>query len=255
MTGVLSTTDLNDASLVAKAKQSPEIVGLDLVKEVIPPRAFQWSESLSDYSKTPQTLSDATALAGDRPLHVVAVDYGMKWNILRHLSDMGCRVSVVPGTASADDILAMEPDGVFLSNGPGDPRPLDYAIGTIRDLIGQKPVFGICLGQQLLGLAMGGEIYKLKFGHRGANQPVLNTATNHVEITTQNHGFAVAADSLPDDAEVTHINLNDRTVEGIRHRTHPVFGVQYHPEASAGPHDSQYLFGQFGAMMLDNVHA
>ncbi|MCA8995275.1 MAG: gamma-glutamyl-gamma-aminobutyrate hydrolase family protein, partial [Planctomycetaceae bacterium] len=150
---------------------------------------------------------------------------------------------------TAEEILALNPDGVFLSNGPGDPRPLDYAITTIRDLLGKKPIFGICLGQQLLGLALGGEIFKLKFGHRGANQPVLNKETGRVEITSQNHGFAVSGDSLPEGAEVTHINLNDNTVEGVRHAGYKAFGVQYHPESSAGPHDSHYLFGEFLKLM------
>jgi carbamoyl-phosphate synthase small subunit len=173
----------------------------------------------------------------------------MKWNIPRHLADMGCRVTVVPGTATAADILALQPDGVFLSNGPGDPRPLTYAVDAIRGLLGKTPVFGICLGHQLLGLALGGEIYKLKFGHRGANQPVLNRRTQRVEITSQNHGFALRAESLPPDVEVTHVNLNDQTVEGLRHAKLPVFSVQYHPEASAGPHDSSYLFGEFRRLM------
>ena len=162
---------------------------------------------------------------------------------------MGCRVTVVPGAATADEVLSHNPDGVFLSNGPGDPEPLTYAIDAIRTLIKQKPLFGICLGQQLLGLALGGKTFKLKFGHRGANQPVLNKRTGQVEITSQNHGFAVDPDTLPDDVEVTHLNLNDNTVEGIRHKTLPVFGVQYHPEASAGPHDSHYLFGEFRDLM------
>lgn len=177
--------------------------------------------------------------------HVVAIDYGMKWNIPRHLKSLGCRVSVVPGNSTADEILALDPDGVFLSNGPGDPRPLEYAVETIRGLLGKKPIFGICLGHQLLGLAFGGKIFKLKFGHRGANQPVLDRRNNKVEITSQNHGFALEADSLSDNVEVTHVNLNDQTVEGIRHREVPAFGVQYHPEASAGPHDSNYLFQEF----------
>jgi carbamoyl-phosphate synthase small subunit len=182
---------------------------------------------------------------------VVAIDYGMKWNIPRHLREMGCRVTVVPGTATASEIMTHNPDGVFLSNGPGDPEPLDYAINTIRELLGQTPIFGICLGHQLLGLALGGETYKLKFGHRGANQPVLNRETGQVEITSQNHGFAVAAESLPAGTEVTHVNLNDQTVEGIRHAKLRAFSVQYHPEASAGPHDSHYLFRQFLKMMTN----
>ena len=247
MTGLLSTVDLDDESLVQKARQSPELVGRDLVREVIPEKASEWTGGLSDlanYAPVPKP-----ALENARSFHVVAIDYGMKWNIPRHLNDLGCHVTVLPGTATAKEVLAQNPDGVFLSNGPGDPRPLDYAIGTIRDLLGQKPVFGICLGQQLLGLACGGEIYKLKFGHRGANQPVLNRKTGRVEITSQNHGFALDKETLPNSVEVTHINLNDNTVAGIRHLEHPAFGVQYHPEASAGPHDSRYLFHQFLAMM------
>jgi carbamoyl-phosphate synthase small subunit len=249
MTGLLSTQDLDDASLVRKARSSPELVGQDLVREVMPEGPGDWEEGLSEFTHRPSTPRTWDGADGQTQPHVVAIDYGMKWNIPRHLRDMKCRVTVVPGTSTAEEVLAHNPDGVFLSNGPGDPRPLDYAIGTIRDLIGQRPVFGICLGQQLLGLALGGEIFKLKFGHRGANQPVLNRLSNRVEITTQNHGFALAAESLPDDAEVTHINLNDQTVEGIRHKTLPVFGVQYHPEASAGPHDSHYLFGEFRKLM------
>ena len=181
--------------------------------------------------------------------HVVALDYGMKWNIARHLFDMGCRVTVLPGTATADDVLALGPDGVFLSNGPGDPEPITYAQETIRNLLGKKPIFGICLGHQLLCLAAGAKTFKLKFGHRGANQPVQNLANTRVEITSQNHGFAVDGDTLPADLEVTHINLNDDTIEGVCHKTYPAFSVQYHPEASAGPHDSNYLFGQFKEML------
>ncbi len=254
MTGVLSTEDLDDASLVEKAQSSPELVGQDLVSEVMPRDAGEWSESLDPLVQSEVTpgykgLHDDAGDPADGP-HVVAIDYGMKWNIPRHLRQMGCRVTVVPGTSSVDEILGHEPDGVFLSNGPGDPRPLDYAIETIRGLLGQKPIFGICLGHQLLGLALGGEIYKLKFGHRGANQPVLNKETGQVEITTQNHGFALDPESLGEDIEVTHVNLNDQTVEGIRSQSNQAFGVQYHPEASAGPHDSHYLFGTFRKMLL-----
>jgi carbamoyl-phosphate synthase small subunit len=300
MKGVLSTVDLDDASLVAKAKASPGLVGRDLVREVIPEKAIEWHEPLSPWTRLRGTgataglrlggtaglrlggtagLSSsvegtAGATAGlsssvegtaggtgvssvqtndgkqvsDLPL-VIALDYGMKWNIARWLFDSGCRVTILPGTATAREVLAYNPAGVFLSNGPGDPEPLDYAQKTIRDLLGKKPIFGICLGHQLLALACGAKTYKLKFGHRGANQPVLNKLTGRVEITTQNHGFAVDADSLPADLEITHLNLNDNTVEGMRHKSVPAFSVQYHPEASAGPHDSSYLFGQFREML------
>ena len=245
MTGVISTTDLDDDSLIAKAKASPELVGVDYVKEVMPAGQTEWTDGLPPLGQAFGTES-STGPGGDKAApHVVAVDYGMKWNIPRYLREMGCRVTVVPGTATAEEILALEPDGVFLSNGPGDPRPLDYAITAIRDLLGKKPVFGICLGHQLLGLASGAEIFKLKFGHRGANQPVLDKRTGKVEITSQNHGFALVAESMPGEVEVTHVNLNDGTVAGIRHTQVPAFGVQYHPEASAGPHDSHYLFREF----------
>jgi carbamoyl-phosphate synthase small subunit len=238
MMGVLSTTDLDDAALVHKARSCPNIVGRDLVREVMPERPFAWHEGF--------TSPFVTYLPAHPPRHhVVALDYGMKWNILRCLTQVGCRVTVLPGSATAEEVLAHEPEGVFLSNGPGDPEPLTYAQETIRGLVGKKPVFGICLGHQLLGLALGATTFKLKFGHRGANQPVLNQLTNRVEITTQNHGFAVRTDDLPHELEPTHINLNDQTLEGMRHRTLPVFSVQYHPEASAGPHDSGYLFEEF----------
>jgi carbamoyl-phosphate synthase small subunit len=243
MTGVLSTVDLDDASLLRKARNSPNIVGRDLVREVVPQHPFAWGEGF--------VSALVSQLQPCRPAlhHVVALDFGMKWNIPRCLVQVGCRVTVVPGTATAEQVLAYNPDGVFLSNGPGDPEPLGYAIDTIRQLVGKKPIFGICLGHQLLGLALGGKTFKLKFGHRGANQPVLNERTQKVEITTQNHGFAVSRDGLPTDLEPTHTNLNDGTLEGMRHRRLPVFSVQYHPEASAGPHDSAYLFEEFRKLM------
>ncbi len=253
MTGVLSTTDTDDASLVNKAQASPELVGQDLVREVIPEQTTEWSESLDGLVQAAVTPGyeglHGTASDPSEGPHVVAIAYVMKWNIPRHLRQLGCRVTVVPGTATAEEVLAHEPDGVFLSNGPGDPRPLDYAIETIRGLLGHTPIFGICLGHQLLGLALGGEIYKLKFGHRGANQPVLNHDTGQVDITTQTHGFALDPESLGEDIEVTHVNLNDQTVEGIRCRDMPAFSVQYHPEAGPGPHDSRYLFDEFENLM------
>ena len=255
MTGVLSTEDLDNDSLVEKARKSPELAGQDLAKEVIPADSASWDECLHGLVRDPVTLGydGIHSESPDEGPHVVAIDYGMKWNIPRHLRQIGCRVTVVPGTWSAEQILELNPAGVFLSNGPGDPEPLDYAISTIQGLLGKAPIFGICLGNQLLGLACGLDIFKLRFGHRGANQPVLNKATGQVEITSQNHGFALAAESVPSNVEVTHINLNDQTIEGISHKDYPAFAVQYHPEASAGPHDSHYLFGQFREMLLQHA--
>jgi carbamoyl-phosphate synthase small subunit len=245
MKGVLSTVDLDDDSLVAKAKASPGLVGRDLVREVVLEKQRNWDPPLSSFDRLAVRAEvDKTAH------HVVALDFGMKWNIARHLRDLGCKVTILPGTeASAASVLALNPDGVFLSNGPGDPEPLGYAIETIRGLLGKKPIFGICLGHQLLSLACGAETFKLKFGHRGANQPVINLKTGRVEITAQNHGFAVSEDSLPDTLEITHRNLNDNTVAGVRHKEVAAFAVQYHPEASSGPHDSQYLFDEFRELM------
>ncbi|MHB8970480.1 MAG: glutamine-hydrolyzing carbamoyl-phosphate synthase small subunit [Pirellulaceae bacterium] len=246
MKGVISTVDLHDESLIRKAQASPGLVGRDLVREVMPSASRIWQDRLSSWA---HLTPDAEPASGEPLQHVVAMDFGMKWNIARHLVEEGCRVSIVPGTMTADEILAMEPDGVFLSNGPGDPEPVKYAIRTISQLLGKCPVFGICLGHQLMALACGAKTFKLKFGHRGVNQPVLNLETGRVEITAQNHGFAVEASSLPADLVVTHRNLNDQTIAGMRHRRLPAFSVQYHPEASAGPHDSRYLFRQFRELM------
>ena len=241
MKGIISTTDLDDQSLVAKAKAAPGLVGRDLVREVMSKAITPWNEKLDDWTAS-EIGGDASSGSGQ---HVVCMDFGMKWNIPRHFVSRGNRVTVVPGDTSADQILGLEPDGVFLSNGPGDPEPLVYAHKTIAALLGRTPIFGICLGHQLLSLACGAKTFKLKFGHRGVNQPVLDLETNKVEITTQNHGFAVDADSLPDCLEVTHRNLNDDTIAGVRHRSETAFGVQYHPEAASGPHDSHYLFSRF----------
>jgi len=250
MRGVISTQDLEDASLVAKAQASPGLVGRDLVREVMPELPCDWREPVSEWThlNAEGGVRKAESDHSNSP-HVVALDFGMKWNIPRHLYDMGCQVTVLPGTATTEEVLAQKPDGLFLSNGPGDPEPLDYAAATIRELLGKQPIFGICLGHQLLSLACGAKSFKMKFGHRGANQPVQQLGTGTVEITSQNHGFAIDEETLPKDLEVTHRSLNDQTIEGVRHREVDAFSVQYHPEASAGPHDSHYLFQEFLAKM------
>ena len=251
MRGILSTEDLDPDSLVEKSRNSPAMVGSDWVKAVTCSEAYEWGEKegtgagLWKWEKGQEGNPRI-----EKKFRVVAMDFGMKYNIVRHLASRGCQVSVVPAQMSAEEILKANPHGIFLSNGPGDPAALTYAIETVRALLGKKPIFGICLGHQLLGLAMGGKTYKLKFGHRGANQPVKNLLNGKIEITTQNHGFCVDMDTLPaGQVEITHVNLNDQSLEGMRHRRLPVFSVQYHPEASAGPHDAAYLFDEFINLM------
>ncbi|MFQ5927884.1 MAG: glutamine-hydrolyzing carbamoyl-phosphate synthase small subunit, partial [Terriglobia bacterium] len=244
---LLSTVESNAEKLIARARALPPMVGLDLARTVTCAKSYSWTQSSLAFAPTTETRAEEPRPAR---LHVVAYDYGIKQNILRRLVDVGCSVTVVPALTPADDVLALKPDGVFLSNGPGDPEPCTYGIETVRKLMGRIPVFGICLGHQIIGLALGGKTYKLKFGHHGANHPVKNLLTGKVEITAQNHGFAVDPDSLPaGHVELTHMNLNDNTLEGLRHRSLPLFSVQYHPEASPGPHDSHYLFSQFIKMM------
>ena len=241
--GIVSTIDLDPASLVAKAKASPGLVGRDLVQEVSCKEPYGWTAG------GPVAGTNFTTAAPGK-YKVVAIDYGLKYNQLRLMTERGCAIQVVPCTTTAEAILAMNPDGIFLSNGPGDPAGIPGVIETIRTLLGKKPIFGICLGQQLLGLAYGGTTYKLKFGHRGINQPVKDLTTGKIEIASQNHGFCVDMASLsPDEVELTHINLNDGSVEGIRHKKYPAFSVQYHPENAPGPHDAIYLFDRFIAMM------
>ena len=252
--GILSTTDTDPDSLREKLDASPGYTGLDLVKEVTTPKPYRW-DSEGQRPSRPEAegqlslfdLVDETPREEGERFHVICLDCGVKFNSLRELAARGCRVTVVPADTTADDILAMQPDGVYLSNGPGDPEPLTYIHEAVRTLLEQGlPLFGICLGHQMLGLAVGGTTFKLKFGHRGGNQPVKELASGHVEITSQNHGFAVAPDSLEESGMViTHVNLNDGTVEGMQHRELPVFSVQYHPEASPGPHDAAYLFDRF----------
>jgi carbamoyl-phosphate synthase small subunit len=235
MKAVISTLDYNKDSLVEKARASPGLVGRDLVKEVTCKSPYRWSEGSG---------------TDNLRFKVVVMDFGVKYNILRKLKQAGCEVQVVPASTSSEEVLAYKPDGLLLSNGPGDPAGIPYVINTVRKLLDKLPIFGICLGHQLLGMAFGGSTYKLKFGHRGGNQPVKNILTGKVDITAQNHGFCVDINSLnQDEVELTHINLNDQTLEGMRHRKHPIFSVQYHPEASPGPHDASYLFNEFIKMM------
>ncbi len=253
MRAVLSTRDLDPASLVKRAKQIPKMEGQDLASSVTTERPYFWENDSRAYVKENPSLSSSPWQHRDSKFAVVAFDFGVKYNILRCLENAGCEVLVVPASTTAKTIRSLAPDGIFLSNGPGDPEPVGYAVETIQDLLDYKPLFGICLGIQLLGLALGGRTYKLKFGHHGANQPVQNLFTRRVEVTSQNHGFAVDQSTLdPDQIEVTHINLNDQTVEGFRHKKLPLFAVQYHPEAAPGPHDANYLFMNFVELMKEN---
>jgi carbamoyl-phosphate synthase small subunit len=257
--GVISTGAASVEELIAKARTAPGLIGQDLVKNVTCPEAYEWNEGMwqlvggykrrdgSSRAKRSRKGSFATP-----KYFVVAYDFGIKYNILRNLAESGCQVRVVPASTPASEVLALKPDGIFLSNGPGDPDAVPYAKDNVQQLIGKKPIFGICLGHQILGLALGGKTYKLKFGHHGGNQPVMDLTTRKVEITAQNHGFAVDADSLGGAAQLTHVNLNDNTVEGLAHRELPIFSVQYHPESSPGPHDANYLFKRFTDLMAQH---
>jgi carbamoyl-phosphate synthase small subunit len=254
MRAVLATDGSDAEKLITEARALPAMAGQELASRVTSSKPYSWEQGSIELALSPwrEEIGDAAHAMEEHRWRVVAYDFGIKQNILRLLVDHNCDVTVVPAQTSAEDVLGLKPDGVFLSNGPGDPEPIGYAIENIRKLFGRVPVFGICLGHQLCGLALGGRTYKLKFGHHGSNHPVKNLLTDRVEITAQNHGFVVDPESLPSsEVELTHMNLNDQTNEGMRHRTLPLFSVQYHPEASPGPHDSHYLFRQFTEMMAD----
>jgi carbamoyl-phosphate synthase small subunit len=252
MRGVISTIETDTDKLVAKARSIRKMDGTDLARVVSTKSVYTFDETDSRNQTGDSLLAVGFNQKDEerKPLHVVAYDFGIKLNILRMLVREGCRITVVPAETSAEDVFALKPDGVFLSNGPGDPEPVDYAVRAIRKFLGRVPVFGICLGHQLTGIALGGKTYKLKFGHHGGNHPVQNKITGKVEITAHNHNFAVDPDSInANEVELTHVDLNDQTLEGLRHRTLPLFSVQYHPEAAPGPHDSNYLFRDFRRMM------
>jgi carbamoyl-phosphate synthase small subunit len=257
MRGIVATDGTPAEKLIAEARELPTMAGQELASRVTAPEKYEWTKSSIELAVSPwrEDLGEIHTEASGQRWRVIAYDFGIKQNILRLLVDHNCDVTVVPAQTSAEDVLALKPNGVFLSNGPGDPEPVGYAIENIGKLLGRVPVFGICLGHQLCGLALGGKTFKLKFGHHGSNHPVKNLLTEQVEITAQNHGFCVDPESLPSgDVEITHVNLNDHTNEGMRHRSLPLFSVQYHPEASPGPHDSRYLFRQFTDMMRDAKH-
>lgn len=249
MKGIVSTRDLDADSLIQRAKEWKGLVGRNMVERVSCDKPYGWAHN----GPVPGTDFSTAVCDADSPYKVVAFDFGIKFNQARLLTEKGCLVQIVPATTDADTVLAMKPDGIFLSNGPGDPEGVDGVVETVQALLGKKPVFGICLGHQILGLAYGGSTYKLKFGHRGGNQPVKDLVSGRVEITSQNHGFCVDQESLDkDEVEVTHVNLNDGSLEGMQHKKYPAFSVQYHPEHAPGPHDAEYLFDRFINMMAAN---